>query len=494
MTRKNDKKPVDLLVYGKVPPQAPDIEDAILGAIMLESHCIDIAIEMLTPESFYKEQNKRIFQAFMDLQRLGSKIDMLTVVAHLEKKEEIDLVGGAFYIAKLTNNVVSGANIVSHCRIVFERWMKRELIRAGGVLITEGYEHSTDAFDSLDKAEATLYAITNKASQNRALPMDSLLVKVMYSIQERIREAENELFITGVPTGSRALNKLTHGWQNTDIIVLAARPSVGKTALALKLARGAATDRNKPTPVAFFSLEMSAAQLTERILSAESTVPLERIKRGKLSRDEQASLFEATKRLANVPIHIDDTPSLNIYELRAKCRRMKAVHKVGLIILDYLQLMNGTGREQNREREIADISRGLKQLAKELDVPIIALSQLSRDIEKRKGGKPQLSDLRESGAIEQDADVVVFISRPDAWNPDNEGETNLTFAKHRNGTCETVNLKAMLWIQDFRDMETISSPIYNGKGLDVKKNAANDRAFTAPLPAAQVDESDDDPF
>src|SRR4051812_2100313 len=458
--RKSRRKPsIDLstMVYGKVPPQAKDLEEAVLGAIMLEKGAFDTVIEILKPECFYVDANQRIFRAFQNLAQNSLPIDILTVVEELKLREELDVVGGPYYITRLTNSVVSSANIEAHGRIILQKFIQRELIRISGEIISDAYEDSTDVFDLLDQAESKIYEVTSTHLRNNYETIDSVLVKTIQRIEDLRHKNED---ITGVPSGFPSLDRVTYGWQSTDLIILAARPSVGKTAFALNLARNAALHPTKPTPVAVFSLEMSAAQLVQRILSAESEIWLEKISRGKMEEHEMKQLYaRGIQRLAQAPIFIDDTAALNIFELRAKCRRLKNKHNVGLIIIDYLQLMSGTNdRNSNREQEISRISRDLKGLAKELQVPIIALSQLSREVEKRKEGNkmPQLSDLRESGAIEQDADMVMFLYRPEYYDitanefgENNKGETHVKIAKHRNGSLETIKLKALLHIQKF---------------------------------------------
>ncbi len=459
--RRKSSPDLSTMVYGKVPPQAKDLEEAVLGAIMLEKSAFDTVIEILKPECFYVEAHQRIYKAMQGLQQKNQPIDILTVVEELKFREELDIVGGPYFVTRLTNAVVSSANIEAHSRIILQKFIQRELIRISGEIIGDAYEDSTDVFDLLDDAESKLFEITNNHLRKNFDSIDTVLVKTVQRIEDMRHRNED---ITGVPSGFSSLDTVTYGWQQTDLIILAARPSVGKTAFALNLARNAALHANKPTPVAFFSLEMSASQLVQRILSAESEIWLEKIARGKLEEHEMKQLYaRGIQRLAQAPIFIDDTAALNIFELRAKCRRLKNKHNVGLIIIDYLQLMSGTNdRNSNREQEISRISRDLKGLAKELQVPIIALSQLSREVEKRKEGSkiPQLSDLRESGAIEQDADMVMFLYRPEYYDitanehgESNKGETHVRIAKHRNGSLENVKLRAMLHIQKFVDME-----------------------------------------
>ena len=452
---------VSSMVFGKVPPQAKELEEAVLGAIMLEKGAFDIVVEILKPECFYLESHQKIYMAMKALANKQQPIDLLTVVEELKFREDLDFVGGPYYVSKLTNSVVSSANIEAHTRIVVQKFIQRELIRISGEIIGDAYEDSTDVFDMLDDAEAKLFEITNNHLRRNFDSIDSVLVKTIESI-EYMRNRQED--ITGIPTGFPSLDKLTYGWQPTDLIILAARPSVGKTAFALNLARSAALHPTRPTAVGFFSLEMSSAQLVQRILSAESEIWLEKISRGRLEEHEMKQLYKkGIDRLTKAPIYIDDSAALNIFELRAKCRRLKNKHNVGIIIIDYLQLMSGSAdRNSNREQEISKISRDLKSLAKELSIPIIALSQLSREVEKRKEGNkiPQLSDLRESGAIEQDADMVMFLYRPDYYDQiqnefgeSNKGETYVKIAKHRNGSLDTIKLKALLHIQKFIEDE-----------------------------------------
>ena len=467
------KSTIDLttMVYGKLPPQAKDLEEAVLGAIMLEKSAFDTVVEILKPECFYVEAHQQIYRAMQSLAQKSQPIDILTVVEELKRKEELEVIGGPYYVTKLTNMVVSTANIDAHSRIILQKFIQRELIRISGEIISDSYEDSTDVFDLLDDAESKLFEITNNHLRKNFDPIDRVLVKTIQRIEDMRHKNED---ITGIPTGFASLDRVTYGWQNTDLIILAARPSVGKTAFALNLARNAALHPTKPTPIGLFSLEMSAGQLVQRILAAESEILLEKIARGKLEEHEMKQLYaKGIQRLGQAPIFIDDTPALNIFELRAKCRRLKNKHNIGMVIIDYLQLMSGTSenRNGNREQEISKISRDLKGLAKELGIPIIALSQLSREVEKRKEGNkmPQLSDLRESGAIEQDADMVMFLYRPEYYDittnemgDSNRGETHVRIAKHRNGTLETIKLRALLHIQKFVDWE---GDDFTGSGL-----------------------------
>ena len=408
---------------------------------------------------FYVDAHQRIFRAFQSLAEKSMPIDILTVVEELKIKEELEIVGGPYVVTKLTNAVVSVANIEAHSRIVLQKFVQRELIRISGEIIGDAYEDSTDVFDLMDDAEDKIFKITNNFLKTDFKEMSNALAQTINRIDELRKRTED---ISGVPSGFASLDRITYGWQPTDLIILAARPSVGKTAFALNLARNAAMHPTRPTAVGFFSLEMSASQLVQRILSAESEIMMEKIARGKLEEHEYQQLHKrGIARLERAPIYIDDTAALNIFEFRAKARRLVNKHHVGLILIDYLQLMSGSSdnKNGNREQEISTISRNLKGLAKELNVPIIALSQLSRAVETRKESKmPQLSDLRESGAIEQDADMVMFIYRPEYYeNMSNEngestrGETHIKIAKHRNGALDIVKLRALLHIQNSKN-------------------------------------------
>ncbi len=460
--RKRRKSNIDLstMSFGKVPPQARELEEAVLGAIMLEKGAFDTVSEILLPECFYVEAHEHIFRCMMSLEQKSQPIDILTVVEELRFKELLEAVGGPYAVTKLTNAVVSTANIDAHARIVLQKFIQRELIRISGEIIGEAYEDSTDVFDLLNTTEEKIFNVTKNFLKQDYKEMPTALAQAVTRIDNLRTQTED---ISGVPSGFDSMDRITFGWQPTDLIILAARPSVGKTAFALNLTRNAALHPTKPTPVAFFSLEMSAAQLVQRILSAESEIPLEKISRGKMEDYEYQQLHtKGIKRLETAPIYIDDTAALNIFEFRAKARRLVNKHKVGLIIIDYLQLMSGSAdKNSNREQEISTISRNLKALAKELNIPIIALSQLSRAVETRKESKiPQLSDLRESGAIEQDADMVMFIYRPEYYEVNSnehgestKGETHIRIAKHRNGSLENIVLQAHLHIQRFEEMD-----------------------------------------
>ncbi|MBS1977017.1 MAG: replicative DNA helicase [Bacteroidetes bacterium] len=428
---------------GKLPPQALDLEEAVLGALMLEKNALTAVVEFLRPEHFYTEQHKEIYQAIVDLFKTSEPVDMRTVVAQLRKNGKLELVGGAYYIAELTSKVSSAANIEYHARIIIEMAIKRELIQISSEVQHDAYEDTQDVFDLLDKTEQAIFAISDTNLRKNYDTMKSLMFRAVKELQERKNHKDG---LTGVPSGFTRLDRVLSGWQKSDLVIIAARPGMGKTAFVVSALRNAAVDFN--FPVAIFSLEMASLQLVNRLISAEAELESEKIKRGNLAEFEWQQLVHKTNRLSAAPIFIDDTPALSILELRAKCRRLKAEHNIQLIVIDYLQLMKGDTMG-NREQEIASISRALKGIAKELDVPVIALSQLSRGVETRGGDKrPQLSDLRESGSIEQDADIVMFLYRPEYYKitvdeegMPTQGMAEVIVAKHRNGSLDTVKLK-----------------------------------------------------
>jgi replicative DNA helicase len=424
---------------GKVPPQAIDLEEAVLGALMLEKDALTNVIDILKPGTFYKDSHKEIYSSIVDLFNNSEPVDLLTVTNHLRKKGKLDLVGGAYYITELTSKVNSAAHIEYHARIIIEKAIKRELIRIASNVHHEAYEDTVDVFSLLDKTEQSLFEVSELEAKK--LQADGL---------------------TGIATGFTALDRVTSGWQKSDLVIIAARPGMGKTAFVVSAMRNAAVDFNKP--VAIFSLEMSSIQLVNRLISAEAELESDKIKKGNLEDYEWEQLIHKTAKLSEAPIFIDDTPALTILELRAKARKLVAQHGVELIIIDYLQLMSGDTSKSgsgNREQEIASISRSLKNIAKELNIPIIALSQLSRAVEVRGGDKrPQLSDLRESGSIEQDADMVLFLYRPEYYgiNADEEGNSvqgvgEVIIAKHRNGSLDTARLKFIGKFTKFCDLD-----------------------------------------
>ncbi|MCK5857595.1 MAG: replicative DNA helicase [Bacteroidales bacterium] len=431
--------------YGKIPPQAVDLEEAVLGAMMLEQQAVNKVIDILKPDMFYKEAHQYIFKAIFKLFEESEPVDILTVNQRLKKEGELEIVGGAYYIMQLTNRIASGANAEFHARIIQQKYIQRELIRISSDIIKDAFEETTDVLELLDKAEKNLFTVAENNLRKSAMNMADVVKEAIKNIEEAAKQEGN---ISGIATGFHHLDNLTSGWQPADLIILAARPGMGKTAFVLSLARNVAVDYKKS--VALFSLEMSSVQLVTRLISSESEISADKLKKGNLTDKEWVDLNKSIGSLNDAKIFIDDTPALSIFELRAKSRRLKSKENIEVIIIDYLQLMTaGSDKAGNREQEISMISRGLKALAKELELPIITLSQLNRSVETRGGDKkPQLSDLRESGAIEQDADMVCFLYRPGYYNitegPDGEafpeGYTELIVAKHRNGALDDVKL------------------------------------------------------
>lgn len=446
---------------GKLQPQALDLEEAVLGALMLEKDALSSVIDVLKPEVFYDVRHQKIFSTIATLFEKTSPVDILTVTAQLRQQGELEMIGGAYYITELTNRVASAANIEYHSRIIIQKYIQRELIRISTDVISMAYEDSADVLEMLDKAEKNLFEIAQNNLRRDSRKMDDLVHEALKDI-EALKDKKDGL--TGVASGFTDLDRMTSGWQKSDLVIIAARPAMGKTAFVLSCARNAAVDFDKPVVV--FSLEMSSVQLVNRLISGETEIEQEKIRKGTLEEWEWQQIHSKIGRLEAAPLIIDDTPSLNIFEFRAKCRRLKSQHDIQLIIIDYLQLMQGKaegkGGGGNREQEIGSISRALKTVAKELNVPVIALSQLSRAVENRPGGskRPMLSDLRESGSIEQDADMVLFLYRPEYYGLDVDEDNNPTqgvgeiiIAKHRNGETGKVRLKFVGKYVKFQDLD-----------------------------------------
>ncbi len=481
--KKNNKRGEDLsnYVFGKLQPQAIPLEEAVLGALMLDKDALSIVIDIIRAESFYTEAHQAIYKAMLALFEKSQPVDLLTVTEQVKKQGELEKIGGPYYLVELTNRVASSANIEYHARIIAQKHIQRELIRVSTDVIRDAYEDTTDVFDLLDKAEQGLFQITEQNLSRTYEGMNTLLSKAVKQLEEMSKKEDG---LTGVPTGFTALDRLTSGWQPSDLIIVAARPGMGKTSFTLALARNASLGFGKA--VAFFSLEMSNLQLVQRLISLEAEISGSKLRSGKLEDYEWQQLHTSIEKMSDMKIFIDDTPGINIFELRAKCRRLKMQHDIQMIIIDYLQLMTGGGAEGkgNREQEISMISRSLKGLAKELSVPVIALSQLSRAVETRGGAKrPQLSDLRESGAIEQDADIVSFIYRPEYYQimEDEEGNPlkgvgEIIVAKHRNGATDTVKLKFVSEYAKFTDLEDDTFGGFLEDGAD--QNPTNNNIIT----------------
>ncbi len=446
---------------GKIPPQALDLEEAVLGALMLEKNALSEVIDILKPDSFYKEAHQQIFQAIYNLFQKTSPIDLLTVIAELRGMGALEIVGGAYYITQLTDRVVSAANIEYHARIISQKYIQRELIKVSTEIINASYDETSDIFDLLDHAEKSLFDIAQNNLRRDSRKMDDIMREAINNL-ELLRDRTDGL--TGIPSGLTALDRMTSGWQPSDLVIIAARPAMGKTAFVLSVARNAAVDHQRA--VAVFSLEMSSVQLVNRLIAGETEIEQEKLKKGNLADHEWQQLHSRIGRLTEAPLIIDDTPALNVFEFRAKCRRLKAQYDIQMVIVDYLQLMHGKGDGKggggNREQEIGSISRALKSVAKELNIPVLALSQLSRAVESRPGNskRPMLSDLRESGSIEQDADMVLFLYRPEYYGlmEDEEGRSTVgvgevIIAKHRNGETGIVPLRFVGKYVKFVDLE-----------------------------------------
>lgn len=461
---------------GKLPPQAVEIEKAVLGAMLLEKNAVNDAIDILHAESFYKLEHQKIFSAILELFGSSENIDILSVTEKLRKNGELQLVGGPGYIATLTNRVASAAHVEYHAHIISEKFILRSLIATSSEVIKSAYDETKDVFNVLSEAEDRLFQIA-----------EGNLKKDYAGVRELIKEATEEIEaasknkdgVSGIPTGFTELDRLTSGWQKSDMIVLAGRPGMGKTALVLSMARNTAIDFHQP--IAIFSLEMSNIQLVKRLMAMETGISSEKLRKGFSDESDWEKLHNHIHRLTEAPIYIDDTPALSIFELRAKCRRMKMQHDIQLVIIDYLQLMTAGVKGGNREQEISAISRSVKEIAKEIDVPIIALSQLSRSTEVRGGDKrPMLSDLRESGAIEQDADMVCFIYRPEYYGlledengMPTEGMGEIIVAKHRNGSLDTVRVKFIKELTRFENADAFDT-------LDYGSGFATARPLEAP--------------
>jgi len=468
--------------YGKLPPQAVDVEEAVLGALMLERDAYITVADIIDTPSFYKEEHQKIFDAIKKLSGKEKPVDLLMVTQELKDREQLDEIGGPGYITQLTRRVASAAHTEFHARIIAQKFIQRELIRVSSEIQTKSYDDTIDVDDLIDFSESSLFKVAEGNIKKETRPIKPVLIEAIHQIEKARNQKDG---LSGVPSGFTSLDRITSGWQRTDLIIIAARPAMGKTAFVLSMARNIAVDHNRP--VAIFSLEMSSIQLVNRLISAETELGAEKIKTGRLEEYEWQQLNQRIKALDNAPLFIDDTPALSIFELRAKCRRLKIQYKIEIIIVDYLQLMTaGTDTRGSREQEVSMISRSLKAIAKELDVPIIALSQLNRSVESREGKRPQLSDLRESGAIEQDADIVTFIHRPEYFGitEDDSGNSllgvaEIIIAKHRNGATADVHLRFKKELAKFMDLEGQFSSGFGGEAQTFSSKMNKDEDSTA---------------
>lgn len=453
-------------VQGRVLPHALDLEEAVLGALMLERDGIITTQEYLSADSFYSETHRIIYKAIEQLSQELKPIDLLTVTEKLKQTGELKAIGGAPFLARLTQKVASAANLEYHATIVAQKYVQRELIRTSDEILQRSFDESSDVAELINFAEQGIYKVAEGHITKEVQSSRSIMNATIALIEEAMKNGGK---LNGVPTGFRDLDKLTLGWQPSDLIIIAARPSMGKTAFVLSMARNIAVEEQRP--VAFFSLEMSATQLMMRLVVAESQLRSNDVRSGRITPEQWNHLEKSVKPLYDAPLYIDDTPALPVTEFRSKVRKLKAQHKIELIIIDYLQLMTGPQETRgNREQEVAYISRTLKAIAKELNIPIIALSQLNRSVESQGGNKrPQLSNLRESGAIEQDADIVAFIHRPEYYGltqlEDGTPTKNLAeiiVAKHRNGAVDTINMKFLNDFAQFTDYDPLSTPAAAG--------------------------------
>ena len=478
-----EKASVFSLQKGKLPPQAVDLEEVVLGAMMIDKKGVDEVIDILQPEAFYKESHQLIFNAIISLFEKQEPIDIKTVSFQLKKDGNLNSVGGDYYLIELSQKVSSSAHIEFHSRIILQKFIQRKLISISNDIIEDSYDETSDVFDLLDKAGSKIYDISQRNLKKNTQSAEDLVL----AAKKKIEEISKKEGLSGIASGFGEIDRLTSGWQPSDLIIVAARPGMGKTAFTLSMARNITVENN--IPVAFFSLEMSAIQLITRLISSETGLNSEKLRTGKLEKFEWELLNVKVTNLENAPLYIDDTPSLSIFELRAKARRLSSQYGIKLIVVDYLQLMTlgSSQKSGNREQEISTISRNLKALAKELDIPIIALSQLSRAVELRGGTKrPILSDLRESGAIEQDADIVSFLYRPeyykiDEWDDEERspalGQAEFIVAKHRNGGLSSIKLKFINSLGKFENLSAFENPFEYQSKINSDKKVNPDQAF-----------------
>ncbi|MFO7726825.1 MAG: replicative DNA helicase [Desulfonatronovibrio sp.] len=440
-----------------MPPQNLDAEQAVLGGVFLSNNVLHSIVDVLVEEDFYSPAHQIVFRTFLELYRKNIPVDLVTIHEELEKNSQLDAVGGPVYLASLTEAVASSSNALFYAQIVKEKAIRRHLIRSATEIIAQSFEPASDVSDLLDSSEQKIFAISESKTKQVFRSSKELVAEVFELLQKRVERKE---LVTGVPTGYHNLDELTAGFQPTDLIIIAARPSMGKTAFALNVAMRSAVSHQVPT--AIFSLEMSMEQLMMRMLCSFGKVDLKNLRTGYLDDEDWKRLYDSADALSKAPIYIDDTPSLSSLEMRARCRRLKSEKNLGMVVVDYLQLMRAGRRIDSREQEISEISRSLKALAKEIKVPVLALSQLNRKVEERTNKRPVLSDLRESGAIEQDADLIVFLYRDDAYNKSSDnprkGIAEIIVGKQRNGPVGTVELAFMERFTAFENLADIPPP------------------------------------
>ena len=440
---------------GRIPPHNIEAEQAVLGCMLLDADIIPTVTELIRSEDFYREDHREICEAILDITENAGPVDIITVSDQLQLRGTLDSVGGLDYLASISSAVPTTANARHYTKIVEEKSLLRKLIKASSDIASMSYDATDEAVYVLDRAEKSIFDILQKRSTQGFTHIKDVLLDTFNRLEELYN---SKSYITGIPTGFTDLDLKTAGLQNSDLILIAARPGMGKTAIALNIAQYAAVQKH--VPVAIFNLEMSKDQLVNRMLSSEVMVDSQRMRTGKLEDDDWNKVAQALAPLSDAPIYIDDTPGISVMDIRAKCRRLKLEKNLGLVVIDYLQLMQGRGRVENRQQEVSEISRSLKILAKELNVPVVTMSQLSRGPESRNDHRPMLSDLRESGAIEQDADIVMFLYRDDYYNPETEKKNiaEVIIAKHRNGSTGTIELR---WFGEYTKFANLKRDEYN---------------------------------
>ena len=489
--RRKAAQPLDPTL-GHLQPQALEIEKAVLGALMIDKDAYAIVCEILRPESFYEPRNQMVYTAIRDLSMDEKPVDMLTVADQLAKTGKLEQVGGPGYIAELSSGVATSANIEYHANIIAQKSLARQLISFASSIQTKAFDETIDVEDLMQEAEGSLFELSQHNMKKDYTAIDPVIAQAVKGIQDAAKNTDG---LTGVSTGYFKLDDITSGWQASDLVIIAGRPAMGKTSFALSMAKNIAADLR--TPMAFFSLEMSNVQLVNRLISNACEIQGSKILNGQLQRDEWERLDKNINNLLGAPLYVDDTPGLSVFELRTKARRLVREHGIKLIMIDYLQLMNANGmRFSSRQEEVSTISRSLKGLAKELNIPILALSQLNRGVESREGleGKrPQLSDLRESGAIEQDADMVLFVHRPEYYHiyqddngRDLHGMAQIIIAKHRKGATGDVLLTFRGEFTRFENPEDKNidnrAPIGGGEIIGSRVNGEDN-----PLPPPMAD-------
>ena len=430
-------------ILGKVPPHSIEAEQTVLGAMLIDEEALEVAVDKLKGEFFYYDGNKEIFEAAKKLSYNSMPVDLLTITEELKKRDKLDQIGGVDYLAGLAENVYSPQNTKAYCKIIEEKFITRNVIKAANEILSKGYQDQDEVKSLIELAEKRIFDISQEREKRDFSHMKDVVLDVFNLLEER---SKHDGTMTGLTTGFTDIDRLTAGLQKSDFVLIAARPSMGKTALALNLALNTAV-KDKAN-VAVFSLEMAKEQLVQRIVSMESLVESNKLRSGELEGDDWEKITRASSRISEANIYIDDTPGITLFELQSKCRRLSAQQGLDLVVIDYLQLMEGEGKSESRQQEISSLSRGLKGLAREMNCPVVSLSQLSRAPEQRQDHRPILSDLRESGAIEQDADVVMFLYRDEYYNEDTEkrGVAEVKIAKHRNGPTGTIELA---WVERF---------------------------------------------